>query len=796
MPPAAAESAIEPVPGAVVPVPEPGIDFGDPAMLGTELPSELQLDNQGTQVLTRDGVFFGGPVKITGDNGLEVFADTATLDVKTKTVILAGHVRTYQGNLLQHGERAVYHYERKELDTSGMGISMDPILLEAGKFRVEERNGKPVYVGTHAGLTTHDVEDPDFWIRADETKVYPGDRITFRNLKLQAGGVPVLWLPYFAQPLDPELGYHFLPGARSGWGAFLLNRYGTLLGGQRDPVTGENRDAWLLTTWHLDLRTSRGVGTGVDFADIRNKNRDNLPGLSFYYLYDLDPEYSRNGLPREEIDPNRYRVELKHRQPLDIPDGADWHLDANLTLLGDEYYLEDFQPEMFSSDPAPDNMIGIFRRSPYALWSLHTRLNINDFYQTATRLPELAFDQSRRPLFGTPILHEGTTSLAVLGLEAEEPLRTRVIDPLLALPPGSKLEAGYLAQLQGYQRRIAQEIRRLPAGSRQAAELADQLRETGFTRFHTYQDFSLPFTLGGWLHLTPQAGVGYSRYLSVDGPADDDDRMLLRAGMEASIKFSKQVDSLLDRNLGVDGMLHVVQPYVSWSVLSADELDPLYPKVDRLTFTTRPQTLSPERYTATDEMQSWNILRMGTRNQWLTRRDGQAHPWLFLDTYLDAYLEDPEADRTFSNLYNDLHFDPLPWLSVGLETQFPVVDGGSGFNEYATYIKTMLTANAEISLGYRWLDNHPVLPDSNRADLRTYLRLSENWGLGSQHILRFDDGTLELQQYTIHRDFGNWVAGVGLSSRDNTLKEEYGVQFSLSLKDLPSVSLPFGIDMR
>jgi hypothetical protein len=62
--------------------------------------------------------------------------------------------------------------------------------------------------------------------------------------------------------------------------------------------------------------------------------------------------------------------------------------------------------------------------------------------------------------------------------------------------------------------------------------------------------------------------------------------------------------------------------------------------------------------------------------------------------------------------------------------------------------------------------------------------------------VRFDDGTLELQQYTLHRDFGNWVAGIGVSSRDNTLKKEYGVLFSLSLKELPAVSLPFSIDME
>ena len=56
------------------------------------------------------------------------------------------------------------------------------------------------------------------------------------------------------------------------------------------------------------------------------------------------------------------------------------------------------------------------------------------------------------------------------------------------------------------------------------------------------------------------------------------------------------------------------------------------------------------------------------------------------------------------------------------------------------------------------------------------------------------DGTLEAQQYTFHRDLGNWVAGMGVSMRDNRLDEEYGLVLSLTLKDFPSVSLPFEID--
>ena len=130
------------------------------------------------------------------------------------------------------------------------------MLLEAGKFRMIERNGRTVFLGEDAGVTTHDIEDPGFWLRAAKTTVIPGDKVIFRDVKLYAGERPVFWLPYLSQAIAPGLGYRFVPGARSHWGPYLLNRYGFMLGGEEDPVTGENEDAWLLSQWHLDLPVS------------------------------------------------------------------------------------------------------------------------------------------------------------------------------------------------------------------------------------------------------------------------------------------------------------------------------------------------------------------------------------------------------------------------------------------------------------------------------------------------------------------------------------------------------------
>lgn len=807
LPLGALTAQVLPDPGAppavdtITPVPPPEIPFGAPGAAQPAMPKNLTIENFGGGSIsgsTETGVRYAGPgVKVVGDNGLEIFADSLLWDIKAETVTMEGNVSVYQGNLMQRGERAVYYYERKFLDASNLRASIDPILLEAGKFTVEQQGDKQVYVGRDAGITTHDVEDPNYWIRAKKTRIYPGEKIVFNDLRLYAGDTPVFWLPYLSQPLDGELGYHFIPGSRSNWGPFLLNTYGIMLGGETDPVTGENKDAWLLSRWHADLRATRGLGTGVDLVDTRMDDRvanpEEISGFSFYYLNDLDPNTTRSGVPRGFVNEDRYRMELKHRITPDLPDDADWRIDSNLTWLSDRYYLEDFDTTSYRTDPQPDNTLGIYRRDDASLLSLYTRFRINDFYRTDTRLPEVAFDQARAPLFGLPVLHEGATSFGLIAEEAADPTRNAIINPLMGLNRTDPAAQRLLNQLSGYERRLAEGILALPVNDPGREALRTQLLDSSYARFRTYQELSMPMTLGGFLSLTPQAGLGYSNYSAVDGPVDSLDRTLLHVGAETSLKFSKDLGSYQNPGWGLDGLMHVLQPYSSWSFVSTDDFELGDPAVDRLTPTTRPRPLDPTRFTAVDELQSWNVMRLGARNRLLTKRDNQSFEWLYLDTYMDAFIEDPEGQRNVSNLYNDVRWRPLPWMGVDFETQFPIVDGGSGFSEFNTRLHFLPTDNFDFSLGYRFLNGHPVLTDSSRFDLQSYTRLTEDWGFGMRHVLELDDNTLEVQQYTIHRDLGNWVAGMGVSVRENRLENEYGLVFSLTLKDFPSVSLPFEI---
>ncbi len=714
-----------------------------------------------------DLVEFEGFVKLFGDNGTQIFADKAVANIKTEILVLSGRVQVYQSSLLYFGDRVTYDYGKNKLNTKGMKISVDPFILEAEEIETTTFKGKPVYIGKNAGVTTHDVQDPNFWMKANRITIYPDNRVTFKNLKFYAGDVPVFWLPYLSQSLDKDLGYHFLPGGRSNWGPFLMNSYGMMLGGEENSLTGEAENAWLLAKWHFDLRALRGVGNGIDFHDTRLKHNENLGWLKLYYTNDLEPSRPRSGVDRGFVNEDRYRAEFKYRFKKDSLSANGFYVDANISLLSDRFYLEDFEPRSFTYNPEPDNTLGGFHRSDSGLAGVYTRAKLNDFHQTDSRLPELFYERVAQPIKRSNVLYQSSSSFGV-----------------------------YREDIADFRRNdLYIERASLLAGDPRTAEIDSLLAKRDFVRFHTYHNFSQSFTPADGVTITPRAGLGYTRYWNEGSGENSFSKKTFHVGLDTSMKFSK-VYNFSNKKWGIDRIKHISEPYANLSFVSTNEPDSSFSRIDRLTPTTRPRSIDVGSFNAIDDLNNWSIARLGVRNQLVTRRDGGTHQWLTMDTYIDYFMQDPELQRDFSNLYNDIYWQPLPWMEVSLETQFPIVGTGSGFTEVATGLRFMPSENWELSLNYRFLDNHPTLLDSSRFDIRAYTRINEKWGLDIYQQIELDDNTLELQQYTVHRDFDSWITSLGVLRRDNRTRNEYSVLLSFTLKEFPSINVPLTIDQK
>lgn len=725
------------------------------------------------------GATLDGNFHIKSDT-IEAFADKAEFDTETNLLKFTGTVAIYKDGMIYRGERATINTESHDLDATDMRSSSEPMFFKAGQLNSSNDGEISLIEAENATFTTEDSQDPGFHLESDKVSIYPEDRIVFHHLKAYVGDTPVFYLPYLSQPLQDEMGYTFTPGYRSNLGFFLLNQYGSTL--------GDNS----LIKYKFDVYATRGVGAGFDIDSLRWKDSaavdergSSFGKFKFYWVYDGSPETTNASASedRSEVDSSRYRINLQHRVYLPGPDESSVYVDVDINKLSDEFFYEDFSPWEYRDDPQPDNIVSLIKHHERGELSIGTRFRANDFYASDTRLPEIALDMVRQPIFNSGLYYAGTSSFGILkeelGDDDELRLRTQVQslndkikDPVLA------------ANLN-------------PAETRTTLDsLRAQLVESEFTRFHSYHEILFPAMIGGALSITPRAGAGYTNYSNVSGTPDpvNSGRAIASLGLDTSMKFSRVYDNVNHPALGLDGLRHVVQPYVNYSFVSADDLGDDFRGIDRLALSTRPRPLDVTNYTAIDSLRDWNIVRLGVYNRLQTKRNGATTNWLSTNTYFDAFLEDPEYNRDVSNLYQDIEWDPLPWMRAEISAQLPVFGDDYEFSEVNTRLTFMPTDYLDFTIGHRLLTDHPFFQDSSLMDFRVFARINENWGASVYERYEFDDSTLETQQYSVHRDLTSWVAALGAVIRDNRGETDYGLLLSLTLKDFPSVRIPVDYD--
>lgn len=662
-------------------------------------------------------------------------ADQVEFHRSSGKIFARDNVRIFKEGEVIEAEEIIYDTETGEMTTSQLRSALEPVFYTSDNIqRPEEGVDGPITL-LDSTFTTHDSANPNFHFQVKKLEVYPDKKLlVMHGAKVYVGKTPILWFPYYVQPLDSELGYYPTPGWNSAWGGFLLNRYGFMVGEK------------VLATGHLDFRSDRGVAGGVEFESMKFKDNPNIGRLNLYYAYDTNPQIAFNGRDRLfPPDPNRYRINFQHRVYFPGSDDETFYLDFDINKLSDRYFYEDFFPSEFRIDPRPDNIVNLVKFFDQGEISLLGRFQLNDFFQTDVRAPELSIDIIRTPIGDTGFFYDGVTSYGILDDELDaDSILAGMVDP------------------------------------------------SGYNRFRTYHEFLFPVQLGGFLNVIPRGGLGYANYTDFDIPGlSSFDSTTSHAGLDVSFKMSKKSPDIVNRALGVDGILHVVRPYMNYSFVNTGEIDGRFLPIDRLTPTTRLRPIDLPLFTPVDDIRDWQIVRTGVSNRWITKRDGQSYEWLSLDNYMEFYIEDPEFDRQISNFFTEVEWRPLPWLSAQTTAQFPLFNDVLAFSEVTSRINFMPTDWFRFGVGDYYLNDHPFFEDSNLFTLDSYTRLSDNWGFSTAHRFEADDQTLEYQQYSVHRDLASWTAGLGGIIRDNRRAgNEYGVVFTLTLKAFPKASLP------
>src|SRR5256714_6758512 len=325
----------------------------------------------------------------------DIYSDSATYSPKPHDIVAEGHVRIYRTAGTFVGERAIYNTESKEIHAVDIKTAKQPYLVAGEKVTTISEGA---FLISRGAFTTHDSDKPDFRLQAKTMRIYENDRVIFSNVTLYVRNVPIFWWPYMYQSLDDSFSYMISPAYLSSWGPSILGRVTMPL---TDDIKG---------VFRLDYRSRRGVAVGFD-PDIRfGENKQSWARIRTYFLKDDNPEINQTSIVRPPISEGRYRVSLQSRTKFtDDITGI-----ANITKLSDAYLLQDFFQGEFQVNPQPDNIVAVTKWSPHYTVTGLARFQANDFFDTTERLPEVAFDVTRQPLFGSGIFYEGENSIAEL----------------------------------------------------------------------------------------------------------------------------------------------------------------------------------------------------------------------------------------------------------------------------------------------------------------------------------------------------------------------------------------------
>ncbi len=696
-----------------------------------------------------------------------IYADYAQYNPETRDILLVGNVRLYREGYVFTGERALYNFESKLLRTTFLRGSSFPFFFKGDSVNSMQGNAVEAQ---GASVSTSDSSKPDYRFKARTVRIYPGSHVVLSNMQLVIGNTPVFWFPYFYQSLQTNEGFSFVPGYDGNWGAFLLTQYGF-------PLTEK-----LHGMLHLDLRSKRGLGIGLDVKGNYGLDNRSWVRLEGYYAHDSGADINRTAQKQGDISADRYRLTFQTKTFFT----EEIYGIANINKLSDRRFLRDFYPREYRLDPQPDNVVALTKVSEnWALTGI-VRMHVNQFFDATERLPEVALDVKRQPLFGSGLFYESETSVARL----RRSFGTVDDDPTT---PFSDYQA---------------------------------------TRLDTFHQFIFPQTLGGWLSLVPRIGVRatYSShgarsvlddFLATQNAVDYDlnqnakslyqeatggsvFRPVFNVGFESSFKFSKAWEEVQSRRWGLDGLRHIVQPYTNFSYVYSGKSPEQILQFDRRTPSTQLPSIDFPQYTTIDTIPDWAVWRFGVRNRLQTRRDDRTFNWFEWDTFLDINLDRPDfpgtnADPgTFSNIYNRISWTPLPWLNLGVDSQLPLLD--SGFTQVNTSLRFMPARDFQFTVSHRYLDHNPYFANSSNIRLGAYYRINDNWGVSVREQFEFQNSTLEIQEYALHRDLSSWVASLGLQVRDSYNSrtgdnvKDVSVLLTFTLKDLPSISLPLSFD--
>ena len=679
-----------------------------------------------------------------------VIADKGQLDQSKGEVFAEGNVTLQSEDRVFTSDRLYYNFQTRSMQTDNFRAGQTPFFVEG--INIKGDANKNEYSAQEVLLTSDDRSDPLLKLRTRSLNISPGKYLEAKGVTFYAGNVPIFYFPYYKRRLDqPPNHWSITPGYRSRYGMFFEGAYNWNLS---DQLKGKA---------NLDYRSLRGLAGGLDVDYDLGLLGDG--DVSVYIMNDRDPQSgagSRSGSIEFTDRTDRHRLNLYHSVNIET------NFTAKLLLQdqSDRFMNRDFFESEFRQDPQPESHIEIAKHWENFSVSLLAQPQVDDFYQTVERLPELRVTGLRQRLGETPLFYESETSVGYFEFSP----------------------ASDDSELTSYQA----------------------------LRGDTHQQLLLPSNYFNWLNVIPHAGFRFTHYGSRSsdesdfGQMNDIDRSVFNTGIEFSFKASSTFPDAKLSLLDVDGLRHVVQPMANYIFVPDPNKRPWeLPQFDRELHSLRLRPIDFPDYNSIDTIDSRNVIRIGVRNRLQTKRFGLVDDVLNWELFTDWRLDTGMYEERFNDVYSDLEVKPRSWLLLGSELRYD--PNKRLLNESNNTISLLPNNKWSLTLGHRYLRDltqdelkgffpyDPFFEDSlgenwrwgnNLLYSRLYYRFNEDWGFRMIHQFEASDGTMEEQSYSVYRDFSSITSALRFRLRDHRGgKNDFSVSLLFSLKAIPRINL-------
>lgn len=625
-----------------------------------------------------------------------------------------GHAQAWRGS------RIIYDFDRQSMVAEDFKLGQRPFFVTGTRASGGDTNN--AYAAENASFTTDDFSEPSYRIRAKRVEIKPGQYIDARNAVLYLRDVPVFYWPHYHKNLIRHTEFWTItPGYRSVYGPFSLNRYHWV---------GNTNVQY---TVDADVRLERGFAGGPGIA--YDLGKWGTGQGSVYLAHDTDPQATRPMLPVRE---DRRRIRFFHS----LTNGTGLTLKGRVEEQNDALVVRDFFEGEFRRDPQPKTFFEF--NQAWSNWTLDliAQPQVNSFFQTVERLPDLKLTGLRQQIGESPLFYEGESSFAYLRFR-----------------PGLLGGTNY-----------------------------------GGIRADTYHQITLPKTYFGWLNVAPRVGGRMTYYGEPDNNhtiQEDHTRTVFNTGLEMNFKASRTWQAARSKAFDIEGLRHIVEPGINYVYVPDPSQRPnQLPQYDFEFLTPRLLPIDFPDYNSIDSIDSRNVIRWSLRNRLQTRRAGETVEVVHWSVYTDWRLRPQAGQTTFPELYSDLDLDPTQWMTLTSQVRYDI--NHELWREANHRITLHPGDRWAWTVGHRYLrtDSQTYGPGNNLLFNSIALRWNENWGLRGTQQFEARDGVLEEQTYMVYRDLRSWTAAFGVRLRDNRQGvDDWAIVLTFQLKAFPRFKL-------